>query len=53
MFGLAAEEIPDFEDLVLEPRKIITGDFLSFLPEWAVALSFRMRLESHILIQCR
>jgi cytochrome P450 len=34
MFGLAAEEIPNFEDLVIELRKIITGDFLSFVPEW-------------------
>ncbi len=34
MFGLDHAEIPDFEDLVLELRQIIVGDFLSFLPEW-------------------
>lgn len=34
MFGLEAEDIPDFEKVVIELRKILVGDFISFLPEW-------------------
>ncbi|MFZ4826435.1 MAG: cytochrome P450 [Phototrophicaceae bacterium] len=53
MFGLPPEEIPDFEDLILELRKIILGDFISFLPEWitkreAVADNINEQLTSFV-----